>query len=295
MDTDINDIWDLPLKDPVNNSDGDKRPSIPSSTPPRASNPPLFLPSDDDEEDDNARSNANAGNDANNNPDIDALFEGLDDIDDSFQELAPALDIAALRREADARNARAVRAELGTAAAEPSSAAAAAAKTKNNGGRGGVLDGLDGDGDGEEDGKKKRKPLPKLDETRLLGKDGFPQLLKDTKNFKPKGKGHEVIIIISYHPPLLSPLDLLLNACTDATAAPLPHSGNGLGSRASNIPILVPQIIPQNQIQGDRRPGGKALPFKAHAGMALDIFIFFRLSLRCVFRLIHHYLVQGRT
>lgn len=190
MDTDINDIWDLPLENPVSNPDG----AGPTSSP-RASNPPLFLPSDD--EDDNATgSNANARNDANNtnNPDIDALFEGLDDIDDSFQELAPALDLNALRREADARNARAVRAELGAAnipAAEPSTAA----KTKTNGGKGGVLDGLDGDGDGEDDGKKKRKPLPKLDETRLLGKDGFLQLLKDTKNFKPKGKGHEVIII----------------------------------------------------------------------------------------------------
>jgi replication fork protection complex subunit Csm3/Swi3 len=195
MDTDINDIWDLPLEThPVNHPDGEG----PTSSP-RASNPPLFLPSDDEED---AAPNANARNDANN-PDIDALFEGLDDIDDSFQELAPALDLDALRREADARNARAVRAELGAAnipAAEPStSTAAAAAKTKTNGGRaGGVLDGLDGDGDGEEDGKKKRKPLPKLDETRLLGKDGFPQLLKDTKNFKPKGKGHEVIIIIIF-------------------------------------------------------------------------------------------------
>ncbi|KAF8503422.1 replication fork protection component Swi3-domain-containing protein [Russula emetica] len=188
MDTDINDIWDLPLENSVNNPDGE------GPTPSPASNPPLFLPSDDEED---AVPNANARNDANNpNPDIDALFEGLDDIDDSFQELAPALDLDALRREADARNARAVRAELGAnipAGAEPSTAAtAAAAKTKTNGGRGGgVLDGLDGDG--EDDGKKKRKPLPKLDETRLLGKDGFPQLLKDTKNFKPKGKGHEAM------------------------------------------------------------------------------------------------------
>ncbi len=191
MDTDIDDIWDLPLEtpvphNPVNNPDGDG----PTSSP-RVSNPPLFLPSDDEED---TATNANARNDANNNPEIDALFEGLDDIDDTFQELAPALDLDALRREADARNARAVRAELGAniPAAEP--AGAGMAKTKTGGGRGGVLDGLDGEG--EDDGKKKRKPLPKLDEARLLGKDGFPQLLKDTKNFKPKGKGHEVIIII---------------------------------------------------------------------------------------------------
>jgi replication fork protection complex subunit Csm3/Swi3 len=188
MDTDINDIWDLPLENPTNNPYGE-------GPTPRASNPPLFLPSDDEE--DAVPNNVNARNDANDNnnnnlPDIDALFEGLDDINDSFQELAPALDLDALRREADARNARAVRAELGTnniSTVETSTSSTAAAKTK----RGGVLDSLDGDG--EEDAKKKRKPLPKLDETRLLGKDGFPQLLKDTRNFKPKGKGREVIII----------------------------------------------------------------------------------------------------
>ena len=195
MDTDINDIWDLPLENnPVINSDKEG----PTSSP-RASNPPLFLPSDDEDDDAAPKANANARNDASN-PDIDALFEGLDDINDGFQELAPALDLNALRREADARNVRAVRAELGVTTDQPSTSTAAA-KTKATGGRaGGVLDGLngEGDGDGEDDGKKKRKPLPKLDETRLLGKDGFPQLLKDTKNFKPKGKGHEVIIIIIY-------------------------------------------------------------------------------------------------
>lgn len=203
MDTDINDIWDLPLQNPVphnpvNNRDDGERPT----SSPRASNPPLFLPSSDEED---AAPNANARNDTND-PDIDALFEGLDDIDDSFQDLAPALDLDALRREADARNARAVRAELGAniPAAESSTAATAAAKTnKTNSRRDGALDGLDGDG--EDDGKKKRKPLPKLDETRLLGKDGFPQLLKDTKNFKPKGKGHEVIIIIIFTFRLASP------------------------------------------------------------------------------------------
>jgi replication fork protection complex subunit TIPIN/Csm3/Swi3 len=212
MDTDISDIWDLPLENPiphnpVNNPDGD----WPTSPPRASSPPPLFLPSDEEED---AAPNANAlntGNDANNDPDVDALFEGLDDLDDSFQELAPALDLDALRREADARNARAVRAELGvnTQATELSAAAAAATKTKSNGGRAGALDGLDGDG--ENDGKKKRKPLPKLDEARLLGKDGFLQLLKDTKNFKPKGKGHEVIIIII----LLYSFLLLVDVWTD--------------------------------------------------------------------------------
>ena len=258
MDTDINDIWDLPLETPITNSDGEWPTSSPRAS---NSNPPLFLPSDDEEPEDaaaaaapNASANANARrNDANNNtnpnPDIDALFDGLDDMDDGFQELAPALDLDALRREADARNARAVRAELSAAnipAAESSTTASSAAaknNNNNNGGRGGggALDGLDGDGDGEEDGKKKRKPLPKLDETRLLGKDGFPQLLKDTKNFKPKGKGHEVITIPTFH----LPAQFCRSFWTDATPVPS-LSGNGLGSRAPNLPILVPQIIPQN-------------------------------------------------
>jgi replication fork protection complex subunit Csm3/Swi3 len=203
MDADINDIWDLPLETPVhhipvNNSDGDG-----PTSPPRASNPPLFLPSDD--EDDTVTTNNHT---APQNADIDALFEGLDDINDSFQELAPALDLDALRREADARNARAVRAEIG--ANIPAAELSAPAKAK--GGRGGALDGIDGDG--EEDGKKRRKPVPKLDETRLLGKDGLPQLLKDTKNFKPKGKGHEVIIIIILLLPPTSPcsVDMRTNA-----------------------------------------------------------------------------------
>jgi replication fork protection complex subunit Csm3/Swi3 len=245
MDTDINDIWDLPLETPITNPDG----SGPTSSP-RAStnsNPPLFLPSSDEEPEDGvAAPNASAGanarrNDATNdpnpnpNPDIDALFDGLDDMDETFQELAPALDLDALRREADARNARAVRAELSAAnipAAESSTTASSAAaknnSNNNNGGRGGgggggggALDGLDGNGDGEEDGKKKRKPLPKLDETRLLGKDGFPQLLKDTKNFKPKGKDHEVIIISTFH----LPAHFCRTFWTDATCAcACPHT-----------------------------------------------------------------------
>lgn len=230
MDADINDIWDLPLETsvrhiPVNNPDGEG----PTSTS-RASNAPLFLPSDD--EDDTAVTAPNANTNSNPNADIDALFEGLDDIDDSFQELAPALDLNALRREADARNARAVRAEIG--ASIPAAELAASAKTKE--GRGGALDGIDGDG--EEDGKKKRKPVPRLDETRLLGKDGLPQLLKDTKNFKPKGKGREVIIILMLHYFFPPPLPARLTC--GLTRRP---SDSGLGSRAPSVPILVPQII----------------------------------------------------
>ncbi|KAI0273774.1 replication fork protection component Swi3-domain-containing protein [Gloeopeniophorella convolvens] len=176
---DVNDIWDLPaepaksyiLEDTTAGNNDDDQPT----TSARASKGPLFLPSDD--EDDAPAT----GPGTEDRPDVNALFDDLENMDDDFQDLAPALDLDALRREADVRNTRAVRAEL--SATIP--AASAAQRTTKKG----PLD--DVDDDGEEEGKKKRKPLPKLDETRLLGKNGFPQLVQDTKGFKPKGKGHE--------------------------------------------------------------------------------------------------------
>ncbi|KAG7092516.1 hypothetical protein E1B28_008867 [Marasmius oreades] len=44
--------------------------------------------------------------------------------------------------------------------------------------------------DKEGEMKERRKPM-RLDEARLLGTTGFPQLINDTKNFRVKGKGHE--------------------------------------------------------------------------------------------------------
>ncbi len=52
--------------------------------------------------------------------------------------------------------------------------------------------GADGDKDEEgegEKGKKGRRAIPKIDETRLLGKDGLPALVRQVKTFKPRGKG----------------------------------------------------------------------------------------------------------
>jgi replication fork protection complex subunit Csm3/Swi3 len=213
MDTDINDIWDLPVETtirhlPADTPDGD---APRNSSPTHASNRPLFLPSDDDEDAPAPAAAAPTSARPKNHetPDIDALFEGLDDMGDSVQELAPALDLDALRREADARNTRVVRAEM--AAIIPTAQISAAAAKINGRKSGGPLDGIDGDGEADDDGKKKRKPVPKLDEARLLGKNGFLQLMKDTENFKPKGKGHEVDVTPSL-PPSRSPyLDACIN------------------------------------------------------------------------------------
>jgi replication fork protection complex subunit Csm3/Swi3 len=185
MDMDVDHIWDLPVDHPPATT------VDPAPAPSNSSNPPLFLPSDEEEE-----VAATTQPSANKDPDIDALFDGIDDLN----EFAPALDLDALRREADARNTRLVRAEI--SASIPSIQLSGTTTIKSGDGRKGALDGVDG-GDENDDGKKKRKPIARLDETRLLGKNGLPQLVKDTKHFKPKGKGHEVTLLpptpTSYH------------------------------------------------------------------------------------------------
>lgn len=185
MDMDVDHIWDLPIEHPPTTTTTGPAPS-------NTSNPPLFLPSDDEGE-----VAATTQPSANKDPDIDALFDGIDDLN----ELTPALDLDALRREADARNTRLVRAEL--SASIPTIYLSTTTTTTTTGKSSGPLDGIDG-GDEKDDGKKKRKPIARLDEARLLGKNGLPQLIKDTKNFRPKGKGHEVIFT---SPPLPLPFD----------------------------------------------------------------------------------------
>ncbi|KAJ4487900.1 replication fork protection component Swi3-domain-containing protein [Lentinula aciculospora] len=46
-------------------------------------------------------------------------------------------------------------------------------------------------GKGKDDGEKERRKPMRLDEARLVGPTGFPQLIEDTKHFQIKGKGHE--------------------------------------------------------------------------------------------------------
>ena len=177
MDMDVDHIWDLPIEHPPATTTG----PAPSNT----SNQPLFLPSDDEGE-----AAATTQPSANKGPDIDALFDGIDDLN----EFAPALDLDALRREADARNTRLVRAEI--SASIPTIHLSTTTTAKSGDGQNGPLDGING-GDENDDGKKKRKPIARLDEARLLGNNGLPQLIKDTKNFRPKGKGHEVTYYFS--------------------------------------------------------------------------------------------------
>jgi replication fork protection complex subunit Csm3/Swi3 len=116
--------------------------------------------------------------------DINAIFADIEN-DDFFRSIdnsAPDLD--AIRREAAAKHTSALHEIL------PSSSPAREVGDGDARTRNAV------NGEGEKDGEKKeRKKVPKLDEARLLGANGFPQLIADTKHFTPKGKGHEVCVI----------------------------------------------------------------------------------------------------
>lgn len=54
-----------------------------------------------------------------------------------------------------------------------------------------VEKGKEKDKDDKKEEKKEKKKITRLNEALLVGPSGFPQLIKDTKDFKIKGKGHE--------------------------------------------------------------------------------------------------------
>jgi hypothetical protein len=116
--------------------------------------------------------------------DIEKLFAGIDDanLDDSealFKPL-PKFDIEAERRKAKTRHKVSNAMDLDTL--EPPSSSQPA-----NDDSGAAGDKMDGE---REPRKQKKRPM-RLDEGRLIGPNGFRRLMRDTKNLKLKGKGHE--------------------------------------------------------------------------------------------------------
>ncbi|KAI0374928.1 Swi3-domain-containing protein [Pilatotrama ljubarskyi] len=185
----LDDIWD----EPAQSSSRQKSPSAPPThshggdvSPPPAKRPsssrPLFYDSDSGDDAPSASNTRYASKHASNRPDIDAFFADLDDDPDTaFQDLAPSLDVAALKRQADAKLALTPHQIL------PSSSPPRDLGDEEKGGAKGKA------GDKDKKGapvKKKKRPV--LDEARLVGPDGFPALVKQAKDFKPKGKGHEL-------------------------------------------------------------------------------------------------------
>ena len=183
MSAALDDIWDAPAEThtraltpaapPIDLDD------LPGPSPAKRRRTTLFL---SDDEDDSPRNPPQPLPDTASglNPDISALFDDLD----PEPELAPSLDLDELRRQAAARHAVRIPA-LTPREILPSSSPPRDLED----GEGGGETGKKGAADGE---KGKRKQLPKLNEARLLAPDGFPALVKHTKDFKPKGKGHEV-------------------------------------------------------------------------------------------------------
>ncbi|EED80138.1 predicted protein [Postia placenta Mad-698-R] len=179
----LEDIWDAPAEPSYPHAsvktsrteEDDDTTTLPPSKRPKST---LFLDSDDS--DDVSRpATRKVIPPATNRSEIDAMFDALEEEpDEAFQDLPPSLNLDALRKEADAKNAKA------HAKANPLDLTGESSQNASGAARGNSKD----DKDTTE---KKRKPLPKLDEARLLGPDGFPALVKQTKNFKPKGKGHE--------------------------------------------------------------------------------------------------------
>ncbi|GJE87165.1 Swi3-domain-containing protein [Phanerochaete sordida] len=191
---DLDDIWDEPLtQSPPRSAPAGDAATPPPRSPAKRRRTNLFLASDSEGENDASANQPTyrARTPKKAVPDIDALFDDIDadvggEDDDGLGELAPALDLDQLRRQAEARHARGP--PLTPHEILPSSSPTRELEDDAEGGAG--AGGKKKDGDGLE-GNKKRK-IAKLDDARLLGSNGFPALIKQAKGFKPRGKGHEV-------------------------------------------------------------------------------------------------------
>lgn len=173
----LDDIWDAPIS-PVRavtpHSD-----TVSSQKRPRET---LFLSDSDNEDEQPApkRPTSSAPR-----PDVDALFADIDNDDAEeddlrYKPLAPALDLEALRKQAEAKHAL-----------TPHQILPSSSPPRDLGPDEDDEGGKDNKEKGKE-GKKERKKAALLDETSLIGTSGFPQLIQNIKDFKVKGKGHEV-------------------------------------------------------------------------------------------------------
>jgi replication fork protection complex subunit Csm3/Swi3 len=165
----IDDIWDEPLAQ----QDGFEAPT--------RSKRPLFLVESDDDDDDQAPRRLARKPPPQQDIDIDALFQDVEEDDTTaFKPLPPALDIEAVRHRAEARHKQTL---------TPHEILPSSSPPHDTGDR--REEGKIKEKDKGDQKKERRRPV-QLNEGRLLGPSGFPQLIKDTKNFRIKGKGHEV-------------------------------------------------------------------------------------------------------
>lgn len=207
----------------------------------------LFLEGSDDEpQHAPSKSPANANH---SQPDIDSLFDDLDDppISNPSKSSKP-FDLSVLRRDAQARAEREA----------PSSSLARYAVQSSSPPR----DGLDGGSKddaltsrfADESGANQKRQIPKLDEERLLGKNGLPALVQSCKDFKPKGKGHEVS---SMHSCTFRSKRFIDSKPCASAFRPQPF--------VLTVSILVAQVVPENAVQRYSQSYREAMPYQTHA------------------------------
>lgn len=106
---------------------------------------------------------------------------------------------------------------------------------------------------GKGEKKPRRKPLV-LKEGLLTGDNGFPKLISDMKQFKPKGKGHEVS-------PCYITSDALLTVITGLRSEP----------STSSLSVLDTSTIPQSSFPGNRHAYRETMPYQNDAGERIDL------------------------
>ncbi|KAF8843649.1 Swi3-domain-containing protein [Paxillus ammoniavirescens] len=192
----LDDIWDEPTASPSKSTSVND-----ASSPIKRTRQSLFLSDSDSDYERPPKRATPAAREPR--PDIEALFQDLDKDGDTgmgdiveeedlrYKPLPPALDLANLAREAEARRARGK--HSGAPALTPHQILSSSSPPPEDFGGDGVDKpaGDTGKGKGGDGERKEKKKPAKLDEARLVGPEGFPQLIKDTKGFKAKGKGYE--------------------------------------------------------------------------------------------------------
>jgi len=184
MDSSLESIWDEPvLQDSPKrtNPDGD---TTSLQRPSKRARSSLFLADSDDE---SPRAPAHRPPPPQD-VDIDALFADIDD-DMDIQPLPPRIDEEELTRQAELTHRKNIQA-LTPHEILPSSSPQPDTTSGAKGNEGAIKDNTE---------KATRRKLVRLDENRLLNPStGFPQLIKMTKGFKLKGKGHEVCLNMKF-------------------------------------------------------------------------------------------------
>ncbi|KAH8116915.1 replication fork protection component Swi3-domain-containing protein [Phellopilus nigrolimitatus] len=191
MSVSLDDIWSESLENSpspprreavAGGADDDEEDSV--FRPSKRRRSTLFLEDPDEGDEESTSLAKSAQGPGNAVPDISSLFDDLEEPAPAASTSKP-FDLAAVRREAQRRAEKEA-----PASSFPKYAVQSSSPPR---------DGMDGEGKENAfgahkggDGGKEKRPIAKLDETRILGKDGLPALVQLCKDFKPKGKGHEL-------------------------------------------------------------------------------------------------------